>query len=331
MNKLKTLGQFLIKEKNKIPDFIGISNLLISISVGAKIVNNHITKAGLVDILGSDGTTNVHGEDVKKLDVFANEQFIKVLKNSGQCCVIGSEESEDIITIDNELSKEAQYVVLIDPCDGSKNIDINAPIGTIFSIYKRVSNGSCTLKDCLQNGNNQICSGFILYSTSTVMVFTYGHGVNSFTLYPGIGEFCLSQTNIKIPENANIYSINEANYIRFPDGVKKYIKWCQEEDKDTNRPLSSRYIGSMVGDIYRTLIVGGIFMYPSGTGYPNGKLRLMYECNPMSFLIEQAGGKSTDGLKFRIMDIKPEELHERTPIFIGSKNMVEKLEEFMKK
>lgn len=330
MSKLKTIGQFIIEQQHQFPDANGkLSSLLNDITIAAKIVNSQINKAGLIDILGDDGTTNVHGESVKKMDVFANDQFIKALKSGGQCCIIASEENEDVICVDSEISKDAPYAVLIDPIDGSSNININITIGTIFSIYNRLSADTCNSKDCLQIGSKQIASGYIIYGSSTMLVYTTGQGVNGFTLYPSIGEFCLSHPNMTIPLDGSIYSINEGNYIKFPEGVKKFIKWCQEEDKETNRPLSSRYIGSMVGDLHRTLIKGGIFIYPSGTGYPQGKLRLMYECNPMSFIIEQAGGKSTNGLGKRIMEIEPTDIHERTPIFIGSKNMVDVAEKFM--
>jgi fructose-1,6-bisphosphatase I len=329
MSKLKTIGQFIIEEQSHFPDASGeLSSLLNDITIAAKIVNSQVNKAGLVNILGDDGTTNVHGESVKKLDVFANEQFINALSSGGQCCVIASEECEDIIPINNQQSKGAKYVVLIDPLDGSSNIDVNITIGTIFSIYTRITDGVCSRMDCLQKGVKQVASGYIIYGTSTMIVYTTGQGVNGFTLYPSIGEFCLSHPKMKIPVDGNIYSINEGNYIKFPTSVKKFIKWCQEEDKETSRPLSSRYIGSMVGDLHRTLIKGGIFIYPSGTGYPSGKLRLMYECNPFAFIIEQAGGKATDGNGNRIMEIQATDIHQRTPIFIGSPKMVDIAESF---
>ncbi len=328
MSKLKTIGQFILEQQRKFPSAKGtLTSLLNDIVVAAKIVNSQVNKAGLVNILGDDGNINVHGESVKKLDVFANEQFIKALQLGGETCVVASEENESIINLD----VNGKYVVCIDPLDGSSNIDINSSIGTIFSIYDRISeeNGISDIHDCLQQGTKQVCAGYILYGTSTMLVYTTGQGVNGFTLYPSVGEFFLSHPDMKVPENGNIYSINEGNYVKFPDGVKKYIKYCQEEDKNTNRPYSSRYIGSMVADIHRTLIKGGIFIYPSGTGYPNGKLRLLYECNPMSFIMEQAGGVSVNEKGERILDLQPNEIHQRTSIIIGSKNMVSDVKNFI--
>ena len=334
ISKVITLGQFIIERQDEFPFAKGeLSRLLRDLGIAAKIVNREVNKAGLVDILGEDGGTNVYGEYQKKLDIFANEQFIAALQAGGECCVIASEENEDIIPIYSPLvSKNAKYLVLMAPLDGSSNIDVNVSIGTIFSIYRRLSsseNGG-TLEDCLQKGVNQVAAGYIIYGSSTMLVYTTGHGVNGFTLDPSIGEFCLSHPNMKIPVDGIIYSINEGNYIKFPDGVKKYIKYCQEEDKQSSRPYSSRYIGSMVADLHRNIIKGGVFMYPSTSKDPNGKLRLLYECNPFAFLVEQAGGKATDGFQ-RIMTKDPESLHQRTPIIIGSKNMVEKVEDFMRK
>lgn len=328
--RVTTLGQFIIERQQEFPYSKGqLSRLLRDIGIASKIVNREVNKAGLVNILGDAGDTNIQGEEVKKLDIFANEQFIAALSAGGECCVIASEENEDIIPIDTAVSKEAKYVVLMDPLDGSSNIDVNVSIGTIFSIYRRLSfNGPGTLEDCLQAGSEQVAAGYVVYGSSTMLVYTTGHGVNGFTLDPSIGEFCLSHPNMRIPESGNIYSINEGNYIHFPEGVKKFIKYCQEEDKATKRPYSSRYIGSMVADFHRNLIKGGVFIYPPTAKAPKGKLRLGYECNPLSFLVEQAGGKATDG-RNRILDLKPEALHQRTPIVIGSKLLVEKVEAFM--
>lgn len=329
--KVTTLGQFIIERQKEFPYSKGqLSRLLRDIGIASKIVNREVNKAGLVNILGDAGETNIQGEDVKKLDIFANEQFISALTAGGECCVIASEENEDIIPIDGEISRDAKYVILMDPLDGSSNIDVNVSIGTIFSIYRRISfSGSGSLEDCLQPGSEQVAAGYVVYGSSTMLVYTTGHGVNGFTLDPSIGEFCLSHPNMKTPEDGNIYSINEGNYIHFPEGVKKYIKYCQEEDKKTKRPYSSRYIGSMVADFHRNLIKGGVFIYPSTAKSPDGKLRLGYECNPLAFLVEQAGGKASDGYN-RIMDIRPKSLHQRTPVVLGSKNMVEKVEEFMR-
>lgn len=332
MSRVKTLGQFIIEKQADFPYAKGeLSRLLRDIGIAAKIVNREVNKAGLADILGDAGETNIQGETVKKLDVFANEQFIAALSYGGECCGIASEENEDMICIDTPVSKNAKYVIAIDPLDGSSNIDVNVSVGTIFSVYRRISlSGPCTMEDFLQQGTEQVAAGYIIYGSSTMLVYTTGKGVNGFTLDPSIGEFCLSHPNLKMPKNGKIYSINEGNYIHFPEGVKKYIKYCQEEDSTTSRPYSSRYIGSAVADIHRNLLKGGVFIYPPTAKAPNGKLRLLYECNPLAFIIEQAGGRATDGSR-RILEIQPKTLHQRTPLFIGSSDMVDKVEEFMTK
>lgn len=330
MTRLLTLGQFIIEKQADFPYAKGeFSRLLRDIGIAAKIVNREVNKAGLVDVLGDNGTMNIQGEGQKKLDVYANEQFISALRSGGECCVVASEENEDCIMIESEISKDAKYVVAIDPLDGSSNIDVNVSIGTIFSIYRRItSTGMATMEDVLQKGVEQVAAGYVVYGSSTMMVYTTGKGVNGFTLDPSIGEFCLSHPNIKTPPHGRIYSINEGNYVHFPDGVKRYIKYCQEENVETDRPYSSRYIGSMVADIHRNLLKGGIFLYPATAANPNGKLRLLYECNPMAFIIEQAGGKASNGSK-RILELQPHELHERCPIFIGNSDMVEMVERML--
>ena len=330
--KVKTLGQFIIEKQSDFPYAKGeLSRLLRDIGIASKIVNREVSKAGLVEILGETGETNIQGEKVKKLDVFANEQFIAAFKAGGEVCAIASEETDEIIPIDSEISKNARYVVAMDPLDGSSNIDVNVSVGTIFSIYRRTSlSGPGTLEDFMQRGTEQVAAGYIIYGSSCMLVYTTGKGVNGFTLDPSIGEFCLSHPNMKTPQNGNVYSVNEGNYLHFPDGVKKFIKYCQEEDLQTNRPYSSRYIGSGVADIHRNLITGGVYIYPTTTKSPSGKLRLLYECNPLAFIIEQAGGKASTGSK-RIMDIDLKELHQRTPLFIGSANMVDVALDFMKK
>ena len=330
MKNFMTLGQFIIEKQADFPYAKGeLSRLLRDIGIAAKIVNREVNKAGLMDILGNAGSTNIQGESQQKLDVYANEQFISALKSGGECCIVASEENEDIIRLDTDVSKNANYIVAIDPLDGSSNIDVNVPVGTIFSIYRRRSvEGPATINDVLQNGTAQVAAGYVIYGSSTMLVYTTGKGVNGFTLDPSIGEFCLSHPNMQIPQNGLIYSINEGNYVHFPQGVKRYIKYCQVEDKATSRPYSSRYIGSMVADVHRNLIKGGIFIYPVTASAPNGKLRLVYECNPMAFLIEQAGGRATNG-ESRILDIDVTELHQRSPIFIGSEQMVRKAESFM--
>lgn len=332
MSKVKTLGQFIIEKQSDFPYAKGeLSRLLRDIGIAAKIVNREVNKAGLADILGEVGEMNVQGENVKKLDVFANEQFIAALSVGGECCAIASEENEDLIPITNEQSQNAKYVVAIDPLDGSSNIDVNVSVGTIFSIYRRTSvSGSGLLEDFLQAGTEQVAAGYIIYGSSTMLVYTTGKGVNGFTLDPSIGEFCLSHPNMKIPKTGKTYSINQGNYVHFPEGVKKYIQFCQEEDKATSRPYSCRYIGSAVADIHRNLITGGVFIYPQTHSSPKGKLRVLYECNPFAFIIEQAGGKATDGFN-RILEIQPNSLHQRTPFFAGSADMVEKSEGFMAK
>ncbi len=330
MSHVTTLGQFIIEKQADFPFAKGgFSRLIRDLAIAGKIVNREVNKAGLVNILGETGDTNVQGEQVKKLDVYANDQFIAALKAGGECCMIVSEENDDVIPINSTISQEAKYIVCIDPLDGSSNIDVNVSVGTIFAIYRRISEtGECKSEEALQSGREMVAAGYIIYGSSTMFVYSTGKGVNGFTLDPTIGEFCLSHPNMKIPENGKMYSINEGNYIHFPDGVKKYLKYCQEIDDATKRPYTSRYIGSMVADFHRNLLKGGIFIYPSSYGAPSGKLRLIYECNPMSYLIEQAGGKASDGLN-RILDLPVTDLHQRSPIFIGSKNMVEKAEEFM--
>ena len=330
MSKVKTLGQFIIEKQADFPYAKGeLSRLLRDIGIAAKIVNREVNKAGLVDILGEAGTTNVQGEGQKLLDVYANDQFIGALQSGGECCTVISEENDEYIAINSDISKNAKYIVAIDPLDGSSNIDVNVAVGTIFSIYRRKStDGSATIDDILQMGTEQVAAGYIIYGSSTMLVYTTGKGVNGFTLDPSIGEFCLSHPEMKIPKDGTIYSINEGYYTHFPDGVKKFIKYCQVEDKSTKRPYTSRYIGSMVGDLHRNMIKGGIFIYPVTAHAPNGKLRLVYECNPMAFIIEQAGGKATNGYE-RILTLEVTELHQRSAIFIGSENMVNKAEEMM--
>lgn len=330
--KNQTLGEFIIENQADFAYSSGeLSRLINSIRLAAKVVNHEVNKAGLVDIIGAYGETNVQGEDQQKLDVMANETFIRTLTNREIVCGIASEESDDFITIPGcNNDHRNKYVVLIDPLDGSSNIDVNVSVGTIFSIYRRVTplGTPVTLEDFLQEGNNQVAAGYIIYGTSTMLVYTTGRGVNGFTLNPALGSWYLSHPEMKFPDTGRIYSINEGNYVHFPQGVKDYIKYCQEEKED--RPYTSRYIGSMVSDIHRNMIKGGIFIYPKSSTATNGKLRLLYECNPMAFIVEQAGGKATDGFS-RIMDIQPTELHQRVPFFCGSTKMVEKAEEFMAK
>ncbi len=328
----QTLGEFIIENQESFQYSSGeLSRLINSIRLAAKVVNHEVNKAGLVDITGAAGGENIQGEQQQKLDVYANETFIQTLINREIVCGIASEENDNYITIQGQNEKHNnKYVVLMDPLDGSSNIDVNVSVGTIFSIYRRVTpeGQPVEMRDFLQPGNQQVAAGYIIYGTSTMLVYTTGCGVNGFTLNPAIGTYYLSHPNIRIPEDGSIYSINEGNYVHFPQGVKDYIKYCQAEEE--GRPYTSRYIGSLVSDFHRNMIKGGIYMYPKSSKANNGKLRLLYECNPMAFIAEQAGGKASDGFT-RIMDIQPTELHERAPFFCGSKNMVEKAEEFMQK
>src|SRR5579872_4987836 len=331
-SKLITMDEFTIQETRKFPQATGeLSALLRDLGLAGKIINKQVLKAGLVDILGKHGATNIQGEEQMKLDVYANETLISVLKNSTDCAGIASEENDDHVCYSDTYSLNSKYVVLFDPLDGSSNIDVNASIGTIFSIYRRVSElgKSCTQDDFLQPGNRLMAAGYIIYGSSTMMVYATRLSVNGFTLEPSIGEFCLSHPNIKCPENGKIYSINQGNSVKYGDGMQAYLNYCMESNKEEGRPYSHRYIGSMVADMHRTLIKGGIFMYPADKSSPKGKLRLQYECNPMAFIIEAAGGKASCG-SGNILDIMPTELHQRTPIFIGSKNMVSKALEFVK-
>lgn len=328
---VKTLTQFIIERQADFPYATGeFTRLLYHVGVAAKLVNKKVNKAGLVDVLGEAGNINVQGEEQKKLDLLANWQFIQALKNSRECCGVASEEDQEIITWDDELSQDGNYIFCMDPLDGSSNIDVNVSIGTVFSIYRRISPRGTkpTMEDFLQPGNKQVAAGYVIYGSSTMLVYTTGRGVYGFTLDPSIGEFCLSHLNIVTPPDGAIYSINEGNYNHFPEGVKKYIEYCKQEDKPTKRPYTARYIGSLVSDFHRNLLKGGIFMYPPTASAPKGKLRLIYECNPIAFLAEQAGGVATDG-KNRILDIQPESLHQRVPLYVGSKNMVQKLHEFL--
>ncbi len=326
----KTLGEFVIEKQHEFPYSTGeLSTLLNSIRLAAKVVNHHVNKAGLTDILGAAGNNNVHAEEQQKLDVLANRLFIDALVNREIVCGIASEEEENYVSVAGMKSDNMnKYVVLIDPLDGSSNIDVNVSVGTIFSIYRRISpvGQPVTLEDFLQPGRKQVAAGYVIYGTSTMLVYTTGHGVNGFTLNPALGVFYLSHPQMKFPEKGKIYSINEGNYVHFPLGIKKFIKYCQEEKDD--RPCTSRYIGSLVSDFHRNMIKGGVYLYPPTSKHPSGKLRLLYECNPMAFLAEQAGGKASDGYR-DILDIEPVELHQRVPFYVGNRDMVERIEEFI--
>ncbi len=325
-----TLDEFTLKEMRAFPKATGeLAGLLRDIGLAAKRVNVEVNKAGLVDILGETGDVNVQGEEVKKLDEYANDQFTGVLRHGISCAGIASEELDDTVAFDNDISMGSKYICMFDPLDGSSNIDVNVSIGTIFSVYRRVTKTGTplTIDDFLQPGMRQVAAGYIIYGSSTIFVYATKRGVNGFTLDQSIGEFCLSHPDIKCPEYGKMYSVNHGNFFLYSDAVKKYIDICQNKTEDNGGPYTQRYIGSMVSDVHRNLIKGGIFMYPGTINRPNGKLRLLYECNPFAYIIEVAGGKATDG-KVRILEKHPTELHERTPFFIGSKKMMEELEEY---
>jgi fructose-1,6-bisphosphatase I len=326
--KVLTLDEFTILQLRNFPNATGeLSGLLRDIGLAAKRVNVEVNKAGLVDILGDAGATNIQGEDVKKLDVFANNQFMGVLRHGISCAGIGSEELDDFVVFDDPVSVNSKYVCLFDPLDGSGNIDVNVSIGTIFSVFRRVTpvGTPVTAADFLQPGVKQVAAGYVIYGSSTMLVYATRRGCNGFTLDPSIGEFCLSHPDIKCPELGKIYSVNHGNFFQYDEGVRKYIDGCQRKNKSNGGPYTQRYIGSMVADVHRNLIKGGIFMYPATQDKPNGKLRLLYECNPFAFIVEVAGGKATNGQQ-RILEIVPTELHQRSPLFIGSKLMMEELE-----
>ncbi len=329
--KVQTLDEFTLQQLRDFPRATGeLSNLLRDIGLASKRINVEVNKAGLVDILGDYGTTNVQGEEVKKLDIFANNQLMGVLRHGISCAGIGSEELDDFVVFDDETSNKSKYVCLFDPLDGSSNIDVNVSIGTIFSVYRRVSElgKPATEADFLQAGSRQVAAGYVVYGSSTMLVYATRRGVNGFTLDPSIGEFTLSHPDIKCPKNGKLYSVNHGNFFKYDEPVKKYITACQKKDATNGGPYTQRYIASMVADVHRNLIKGGIFMYPGTTDKPNGKLRLLYECNPFAFIVEMAGGRATNG-KERILDIVPEKLHQRTPFFVGSIEMMDELDTYL--
>lgn len=329
---MKTLGEFIIEKQAEYPGAKGeLSGILSSIRLAAKIIHREINRAGLSqDILGTAGSENVQGEAQMKLDVFANETMKKALLAREDVAGFASEEDDNFVAFDNERGRNAKYILMTDPLDGSSNIEVNVSVGTIFSIYHRVSpiGTPVTQEDFLQEGRKQVAAGYVTYGSSTMLVYTTGNGVNGFTYDPSLGLFILSHPDLKTPTEGKYYSINEGQYVTFPQGVKRFIKYCQETDEAIKRPYSSRYIGSLVSDFHRNLLKGGIYIYPTSTVYPKGKLRLLYECNPIAFLAEQAGGMATDGIN-PILDIKPTELHQRVPFFVGSTSMVKQAGEFM--
>ncbi len=333
MSKVVTLNEFIMDRQADFPFATGeLSRILNDIAVASKIVSRDVRQAGLVDhILGAQGNTNIQGEEQQKLDVVADEQFIKAFEYGGEICGIASEENDDFVAFTSESAKNGKYVVLFDPLDGSSNIDVNVSIGTIFSIYRRISavGTEATLEDMLQPGSEQVAAGYVLYGSSTMLVYTTGRGVNGFTLDPSIGEFCLSHRDMRMPETGRLYAMNEGNINICEEGLREYVAYCQSFENDKGAPYSGRYIGSLVADFHRNMIKGGIYIYPDTTTSPEGKLRLLYECNPLAFIAEQAGGIASTGRK-RVMDLKPTRLHERVPFYIGSKQMVEKAMSLLK-
>lgn len=327
-NRIVTLDEFILRRQKDFPFASGeLTGLLRDIGVAAKIVNREVNKAGLVNILGVAGDSNATGDTVQKLDLYANDKLIECLKNSGECCGIASEENEDFIPFPPMEGKDPKYVVVFDPLDGSSNIDVNVSVGTIFGIYRRKSpkEGPVQAEDFMQKGSDLVAAGYVIYGTSTILVYSTGNGVNGFTLDPSIGEFCLSHANIQIPKQGNYYSVNQGYYLKFDVEMRRYIDHCS----DLN--LRLRYIGSMVSDVHRILLHGGIFLYPNTRKHPQGKLRIVYECNPLSYIVEQAGGTSVTCQLERMMDVDVTHLHQRATIGIGSPEMVEDMIKFVQR
>jgi fructose-1,6-bisphosphatase I len=329
VSKFMTLERHIIEGERTHPDATGeFSGLLHGLSLAAKLVWREVTKAGLVNILGKTDRTNISGDVVKKLDEFADATIFRAMDHVGHLCVMASEENEDLLHIPEQYP-HGRYVLLYDPLDGSGNIDANITIGSIFSIHRRRSaGGKGTMEDVLQRGSDQVAAGYVLYGSSMMFVYCAGHGVHGFTLDPTVGEFLLSHENIQIPRRGSIYSMNEGNYGRWERNMQRYVDYLKQEDKGTGRPYSSRYVGSLVADVHRTLLYGGIYCYPGDSTNPNGKLRLMYENNPLSYVVENAGGAASDG-RHRTLDIQPETLHQRSALFIGSPEDVRIAEEFL--
>jgi fructose-1,6-bisphosphatase I len=329
-----TITQHLLSQQRQNPEATGAFTLLLyELIVAAKVISKEVNKAGLADILGDTGEINVQDEQVQKLDVYANRMIIERMQHIGQLCCMGSEEVADLIDIPSQYPK-GNYILLFDPLDGSSNIDVNISIGTIFGIYKKTTDETdinFLLNETLQPGIKLVAAGYFIYGSSTMMVYTTGNGVHGFTLYPSIGEFLLSHENIRIPEKGKIYSVNESNYAYWDDNTKALIDYFKAKDKETGRPYTSRYVGSLVADFHRNLLKGGIFMYPADMKdpkKPHGKLRLMVEANPLAMVVEQAGGYASDG-HGPILGIQPNELHQRVPLYIGSKKDVQLAEEFL--
>lgn len=329
LSKITTIPQHITKEEELHPEATGdFTSLMNDLTLAIRIISRDVRRAGLNDILGMTQSTNVHGEQVRKLDDYSNEVIKKAMTKRGHICALASEEEEEMIKMKNG----GKYLLLFDPLDGSSNIDVNVTIGTIFSVYKRLdinSEEDVTLDDILQSGYKQVAAGYALYGSSTNLVYTTGHGVHIFTFDPTIGEFLLTKENVKIPNKGKSYSVNEGNYYSWDDNLRQYIDYLKTPSTDKTRPYSLRYIGSFVADVHRTLLNGGIFLYPGSSSKPSGKLRLMYEANPMAMIVEQAGGRATNGNQ-RVLEIQPNEIHQRTPLIIGSKEDVFEAEEFLK-
>ncbi|MFH1422362.1 MAG: class 1 fructose-bisphosphatase [Planctomycetota bacterium] len=325
-----TLSRFMLEEKRNLhKDASGaFTELLFEVAFAAKVVAREVNKAGLVEILGLAGDENVHGEDVTKLDVYANRVFQHALDHTGLLCTMASEEEDNIIEIPDKFPL-GQYVFVFDPLDGSSNIDANVSIGSIFAIYRRITpRGKGTAEDCLQPGNRILAAGYVIYGSSNMFVYSTGHGVHGFTLDPSIGEFILSHEDIKVPENPAVYSVNEANYHKWDEPIKKFIEDLKSNKTPDGSSITARYIGSLVADFHRNLLYGGIFFYPPDSKNKNGKLRLLYEANPLAYIIEQAGGYASDGYR-RILDKVPTSIHERTPLYIGNTNIVKLAENYL--
>jgi len=334
LGSFKTLEQFILERQDQFSHSTGaFSRLLRDIGLAAKTVNRDMRRAGLIDVYGSTGETNVQGEVQQKMDALAHREFTRALRRGGECCLIGSEEHAEAIPLSGTSEEgDGKYIVLLDPLDGSSNIDVNVSVGTIFSIYRLPDEYSKDEPDpdaALQPGTQQVAAGYVVYGSSTMLVYTTGNGVNGFTLDPSIGEFLLSHPDIQTPTRGRLFSINSGYYNSFEEGLREYLDWLQERDPETNRPAKTRYIGSFVSDFHRNLLKGGVYMYPATEGSPDGKLRLMYEANPMGYIAEQAGGAASDG-HTRILEKTPDKLHQRTPLFVGSEEMVRRAESFLK-
>ena len=331
MESVMTLEQFIIDQQERFPHSAGaFSRLIRDLSIAAKIINRNIQRAGILDVVGEAGDVNVQGEVQKKLDVIADNELVRALRKGGEVCLIGSEEQEEPTVIRQRSEAKERYAIFFDPLDGSSNTDVNASVGTIFSVYKLPDafEEEDILEAALQPGTKQVAAGYVAYGSSTMLVYTTGDGVNGFTLDPSIGEFLLSHPNLTIPDTPKLYSVNEADIDDFSPQLRAFLQWLKQKDPSTGKRIRARYIGSFVSDFHRNLLTGGIYIYPETPDSPNGKLRLMYEANPMAFLVEQAGGRASTG-RGNIMDVVPTDLHQRVPVYIGSASIVDKVERFL--